>query len=69
MRRRLDSVIDLVADVLDGLLGGVALTFLTGALSQAIASSAMNPILWRLRACFAPGLPRPTMSSIVTLSQ
>src|SRR5690349_16532329 len=30
----------------------------------AIASTAMKPMLWRLAACLAPGLPRPTNSSM-----
>src|SRR4051812_7606465 len=30
----------------------------------AIASTTMNPMLWRLAACLAPGLPRPTNSNM-----
>ena len=30
----------------------------------AIASTAMKPMLWRLRACHAPGLPSPAMTSM-----
>src|SRR3569833_547137 len=35
----------------------------------AIASTAMKPTLWRLPAYFAPGLPRPTKSSMASTAR